>query len=361
MNDRELHELLEAMVRIPSPSGEESEIAAMLADLLPGLGFEAHVDRAGNLVASIGEGPEEGVLLGHIDTVPGDLEVRRDGDVLWGRGTVDAKGPFAAFIAAAARAAPALDGLRLVLIGCVEEEAPSSRGARFAVGRPPPRFCIVGEPSGWDGVTLGYKGSLTARLEVDVPRAHGAHAGSSAAELACGVWSAVCRDAETFNAGRERLFDLIMPRLVSLEAGPGGDGRDRASAALQWRLPEDVGPEELRARVSGATAGADGVGFAFDEGIPAWSGPRTTPLHRRLLGAIRSRGGRARCLRKTGTADLNIVAPAWDCPALAYGPGDSALDHRPDEHVDLREVSRSAEILTEVLAGIGAALPGTVG
>ena len=47
------------------------------------------------------------VLLGHIDTVPGNIPVRiestADGDVLYGRGSVDAKGPLATFVAAGAR------------------------------------------------------------------------------------------------------------------------------------------------------------------------------------------------------------------------------------------------------------------
>jgi LysW-gamma-L-lysine carboxypeptidase len=52
---------------------------------------------------------------------------------------------------------------------------------------------------------------------------------------------------------------------------------------------------------------------------------------------------------KTGTADLNIVAPAWGCPAVAYGPGDSALDHTPNEHISLAEYSRAVKVLVAVL------------
>ena len=47
--------------------------------------------------------PETIALVGHIDTVPGVIEVRRDGDLLHGRGAVDAKGPLAAAIAAVSR------------------------------------------------------------------------------------------------------------------------------------------------------------------------------------------------------------------------------------------------------------------
>ena len=51
-----------------------------------------------------GNGPTKIVLLGHIDTVPGEIPVRVEDGVLHGRGSVDAKGPLATFVAAAAEA-----------------------------------------------------------------------------------------------------------------------------------------------------------------------------------------------------------------------------------------------------------------
>ena len=34
---------------------------------------------------------------------------------------------------------------------------------------------------------------------------------------------------------------------------------------------------------------------------------------------------------------MNVVGPAWGCPIVAYGPGDSRLDHAPNEQVPVRE------------------------
>jgi LysW-gamma-L-lysine carboxypeptidase len=53
-------------------------------------------------------------------------------------------------------------------------------------------------------------------------------------------------------------------------------------------------------------------------------------------------------LRKTGTADMNVFAGEWDCPMATYGPGDSDLDHAPDEHLRLRELDRAVAVLESV-------------
>jgi LysW-gamma-L-lysine carboxypeptidase len=67
------------------------------------------------------------------------------------------------------------------------------------------------------------------------------------------------------------------------------------------------------------------------------------------LNGIRSQGGTPRFVYKTGTADLNVVAPVWRCPAVVYGPGDSALDHTPHEHLSLEEYKRAVDVLVRTL------------
>jgi LysW-gamma-L-lysine carboxypeptidase len=52
---------------------------------------------------------------------------------------------------------------------------------------------------------------------------------------------------------------------------------------------------------------------------------------------------------KSGTSDMNVVAPEWKCPIVAYGPGDSALDHTPNEHLPLDEYWRAVNVVENML------------
>jgi LysW-gamma-L-lysine carboxypeptidase len=343
-------EFLEALLHIPSLSGQERQAAAFLVERMRGFGWEAFVDEAGNAVGLVGADGPLVALLGHIDTVPGAVPVRVEGGRLYGRGAVDAKGPFATFVEAARRAE--LGGrlrCRLALIGATEEEAASSKGAHYARERYAPACCVIGEPSGWERVTLGYKGRLLAHYRLEQPAAHSAGELRAAPEAMVAFWRAVEARCAAHNAGREKLFEQLIPSLRRVASG--GDGlTDWAEATVGLRLPEGVDPQALAGELRGLAGGAS---LRFEGGCPAFRSPRTTALAGAFVRAIRAHGGQPAFLHKTGTADMNVVGPAWGCPIVAYGPGDSRLDHTPDEHVELDEYRRAIAILADVLAQLG--------
>jgi LysW-gamma-L-lysine carboxypeptidase len=68
---------------------------------------------------------------------------------------------------------------------------------------------------------------------------------------------------------------------------------------------------------------------------------------------VRNSGGSPRFVLKTGTSDMNVVAPAWpDTAVVAYGPGDSSLDHTPHEHLELVDLNKSIVVLQHVLTDL---------
>lgn len=353
--------LLKKLVSIPSPSGHEAEASAHLVSWMAAHGFDARVDAVGNAVGARGDGPHQIMLLGHIDTFPGELEVCREGDWLYGRGTVDAKGPLCAFAAAVA-GIDVPSGWQVMVVGAVEEEAATSRGARHLITQGiTPDACIIGEPSGWDRVTLGYKGRLLAEVRLRAPFAHSAGQGRLPAEQAVDLWNAVVTYCDDLNAGREKVFQRLDPSLRHIATHDQG-AYGIAQMSLGFRLPPDLSPDTLAADLrhllgarglvletehSGSSQPSAHLTFSGAE--VAFRAEKNTPLVRAFLTSIRQEGGRVRFVLKTGTSDMNVVGPEWGCPIVAYGPGDSALDHTPDERISLNEYLQSIETLKSVL------------
>lgn len=368
-------ELIRGLVAIPSLSRHEAEASAWLVEQMRANGYErAFVDEAGNAVGELGD-PSAArtiVLLGHIDTVPGNIPVRiepsADGDILFGRGSVDAKGPLATFVAGAARfgAARAREaGLRIVVVGAVEEEAATSKGARFIASRfngttePIPTACIIGEPSHWNRVTLGYKGRLLLDLTADQPMAHTAGPDASVASVVVDLWNWVTAHAAASNQGKDKAFDQLSPSLRRFITSTTEEMHDTVDAQFAWRLPVGFNAgafmTELRAWPATHVEGHTRFDFHFKGEERAWRGDRNNPLVRSFLAGVRTEDPSAQLgfVLKTGTSDMNVVAPVWKCPIVAYGPGDSALDHTPNEHLPLVEYWKAVNVITHTLGAFG--------
>ncbi len=342
--------LLRGLLESYSPSHEEHTASTYLSDWMKSAGYDqAFVDKAGNAVGILGDGPREIVLLGHIDTVPGYIDVEvRDGN-LYGRGSVDAKGPLATFAAAAAQAGKQA-GWRIIVVGAVEEEAASSKGARYAATQYHPAFCVIGEPSQWDRVTLGYKGRLLADYRFTRPLTHTAKPEPNAIEHAVNYWYQVRTEIAAINEGRDKAFDQVFGSVRSICSSDDGF-YETTDMTLGFRLPIDVPPDVLEAQL---LTFANGAAITFRGEEVAFKAEKNTPLVRAFNNAIRDAGGKPSYVYKTGTSDMNAVGPIWNCPIVAYGPGDSSLDHTPHEHIVLDEYHKGIAVLTNLLRSLSA-------
>lgn len=391
--------LLRDLVAIPSVNPGEREAVTYLCAEMARRGFLTHIDGIGNAIGTIGDGRFHVVLLGHIDTVPGQFPVRIEGDDLYGRGSVDAKGPLATFVAAAARAYErgALDGLRVTVIGGIGEEA-HSPGANFlAETMPAPDACIIGEPGNWESVVLGYKGSMQLRYIRWQPNAHGAGEEKPAPQQAVDDWNAITAYCIEQNEPGKREFDSVTPTLRGFASESDGIVQ-KVTMTVNVRMPPGLRPFELLEGMQERMWNVPdemlpGLRESFREtGYPVWSeegernwddivrteeGPversflwllepptpayrceKNTPLVRSLLAGVRAAGGTPRFKVKTGTADMNVVGPAWRCQMAAYGPGDSSLDHTPVEHISLAEYGRAIGSLANALGELATQMRG---
>ena len=333
-------ELLRDLVSIPSPSGEEAACAERLASFFEDSDREVWIDEVGNVRAPA----DDAVLLtSHVDTVPGDIPVRIEDGVLWGRGSVDAKGPLAAMAVAAVETGVSFAGV-------VGEEA-GSRGARHLLAdREEPGSLVNGEPSGWDAVTLGYRGFLGGTYVATSESGHSSRPENNAIQDAIDWWTRV-EDAVAADEWAP-IFERVTAKPVGFEGGTSEDGLSvEATVDVQFRIPPDITPGELREIADGElSAGTVRWGDPYP---PVMRSPRGEAA-RAFRAAIRKLGGDPRQLRKTGTSDMNLYAEAWDCPMATYGPGDSSLDHTPTERIDLAAFDRAIAVLERACDHLGA-------
>jgi len=331
--------VLERLVRAYSPSGEEEGAVRAFRRVASTLGYSVRTDGAGNGVARWGHGRPHVVYLGHIDTVDGRLPVARRSGRLHGRGTVDAKGPLAAALVAGTRAeGPGT----YTVVAAVGEEA-DSRGARFLLRRMRPDAVIAGEPSGWDGVTVGYKGELQVEATFRGLRTHYSSPMPTAADRA---WEWVGA-AKALAAARatESAFRSLTCKLVAFVAGHEGDA-ETATATVDFRLPPSLSTQELL-RLLPRPGGSAALDVRIR--VEPIEVERSNPVVASLLEGVRAAGGRPTLWRKGGTSDLNLVAPVWKVPGAAYGPGEARLDHTDRESISLAELARSVGVLAVAL------------
>ena len=345
--DTEARDLLERLVSIPSPTGEEAACAAALVEFFQERGRDAYLDEVGNVRA-----PADDALLltSHVDTVPGEIPVRverggsaagtddEEGPVLWGRGSVDAKGPLAAMAVAAVRTGASF-------VGVVGEEV-NSRGARHLVeDREAPDALVNGEPSGTDGITLGYRGILSGTYLATSESGHTSRPENNAIQDAMDWWNRV---VEAFEPDDEwaPVFEQVTAKPTRFAGGPSEDGLSvEATMDVGFRVPPSMTVEGVREVADGELDPEVGTVNWRDSVRPTMQSPRTD-VARAFRVAIREQGLDPRLVRKTGTADMNIYAGEWDCPMVTYGPGDSDLDHAPDERLPLRDLDRAVAVLT---------------
>jgi LysW-gamma-L-lysine carboxypeptidase len=349
-------ELLEELVRIPSPSRGEQAAVAWLFEQKTRLGYDAGPDGAGNAVGTRGDGPKEIMLLGHIDTVAGDLAVRVVDGALYGRGTVDAKGPLATFVAAGARATLP-PGVRLTVVGAVEEEFMTSAGAHWLIDHAvPPAAVVIGEPSNWDAVVIGYKGSINVQVHVAHHISHSGNPEPTAPEIAVEFWNRLVAWCAAQNSGETYGFATVDPTLMTINSASDGI-TGTTDLRIGLRLPPSVSPDDAMATVRALAAGFDAdVRLEFVVNAPAFRSDKRSPLVGAFNAAIRANGDTPRIKVKTGTSDMNLVGPVWGCPIVAYGPGDSRLDHQPNEHIMLEDLERATDILTAAIERVAAQL-----
>ena len=277
----------------------------------------------------------------------------RDGR-LYGRGSVDMKGPLAALVHGAAAAT--LRRGRVVVSASIAEEMVEGVATVEVARRVRPDVAVICEPS-HRTVVVGQRGR--AELIVDGRRAarrtpRGPDLGVNAVEAMADVLRAA-RELELPEHPALGPAILVVTDVIS-RPYPGALGAARplhrhlrpAHAAGRER-GRRAGAAARRGRRRGrhrtarpreVTIGLDrfdaytGAAVEAPNFAPAWYTGADAPVARAALAAVGGEPGHwLFCTNGSGTAALGI-------PTIGFGPGDETLAHRVDEQIELDEPAR---------------------
>jgi len=334
-------ETLAWLVDTPSVTGEERRIRDEIADRLGSL---PHQRVRSSLVVGV-PGAGKVILGGHLDTVPlqGHVGARIEDGRLYGLGATDMKGGLAVMI----HLLEDLGVERLVGVFYAGEEGPLSGNDLGPALEAIPALAecdaaVVMEPTDRE-MQLGCQGAVNATVWFEGEPAHSARPwlGVNAVTRA-GPFLEMMGSLEPQSRPIE---GLEFREVVSVTRAHGGVASNiipsRFELNVNYRFAPDRTVEEAVERLREICAGADGfeVADAAPGAYPEASHPLFQALGRAAGGVIS---------HKQGWTDVAQLAQRG-IPAVNFGPGETALAHKPGESVRLADLDWAYSALAEVL------------
>ena len=327
LNGWKASRILIELLKAYSPSGRESEAVEVAGKWARELGYDdVWVDDSGSLHAEVGKGHIKVLLAGHIDTVPGYLDVKVNGEFVSGRGAVDAKGPLTSLLLAG----PLIEGCR-VRFSALTGEEDDSRGALALISRGE-KFdhAIVGEPTGLK-IAIGYRGSMKLKA---VCKGEGGH--SSSPEVG------------------DSAFDKLMELLSSLKSS-SPDAVASIVNAVVASPADNMLPVEAEALIDVRFFEKPSLTLPRRCGIKIRSYTRPvkvkpqTPVVRALQRSLLSEGLKPIIAVKRGTSDMNLLYESVSTSIAAFVPGDPRLSHTRSEVIRISEIIVAARVVAGAL------------
>ncbi|MCW5850388.1 MAG: M20/M25/M40 family metallo-hydrolase [Anaerolineae bacterium] len=357
------------LVQTPSLPGEEGQVAALVQAEMERLGYdEVRVDQAGNVVGTMrGAGDGSSLLLNtHMDHVavgdparwphrPFGAEIHDD--AIWGRATVDIKGPLAAQVYAVAALKQA--GYRFpadVHVAAVVMEEVGGLGTIMLLEWLRADIALIGEPSNLR-LARGHRGRVELHATV-----HGRAAHASVPHLAVNPHYSLARflgQLASLPMVEEGEFGAssVAPTLYSTDNTSANVIPQEATVVLDYRnVPSDT-PERVQARLNDALQScldpeARGEVVIAERPLKAYTGyehvlPAIFPSFVTPADHPAVRAGQvalAQTLDEVGPVMIWRFATdgghtaAVGIPTIGFGPGDDRLAHTVMEHLPLAQL-----------------------
>jgi acetylornithine deacetylase/succinyl-diaminopimelate desuccinylase-like protein len=364
---RDVVELLRALVRLPSISGDEGPIADFGHRWLGERGVTSWIDRHGNVHAEV-RGEMDGPILllnSHLDTVPPSgtwsndpFEPTEREGVLYGLGSVDTKGSLAAMMAALHeldRSGQVRRGaVRLVAVVQEEVSLREAKGTIKALGDGlRADFAICGEPTRL-AVSLGCQGMLEVLV-----RSQGVPAHASDPTRGVNAIDKMIAFLAQIPQIHPREHPLLGSGAINIGVITGGVKSGVVAPDCEARVGRFTVPgetmetflHELDTIRDNLAATDPHLKIEFRPIYESKSAviPEDALIARLLVEAVRQvRGMPTSIVGSRHHDDSDFLVNDGGIPTVIFGPGDPFQAHMADEHVAIKEVALAAQILQEV-------------
>ena len=383
-----LVEFCQRLVRTKSYSGQEAEVASVLADEMRALGYdEVVVDRYGSVIGTIeGNRPGPTVLFdGHIDTVPAEnaekwtyppFEARIADDRIYGRGTSDMKGADAAFTKAVAWFAADRNrdfAGRICVAGVVQEECFEGVASRSVSEICKPDYVIIGESS-LCNLKVGQRGRAEIKIETRGVPAHSANPekGVNAVYKMCGVIDAVRRivpgEHPVLGKGILELVDIksepypgasVVPEFCSATYDRRllvGETPERVLASVQSALADLVARDDELQVNAHFTEAEDvcytGERIAAERFFPGWLFDADADWIQTIKGKLEEKGFSPKIEQYSFCTNGSHYAGEAGIRTIGLGPSREDLAHTVDEYIEISELTKVADCYYGVLEAL---------
>ena len=349
--------MLEKALRLYTPSLGEKPMADFLADKCDDLSFDdIRIDEVGNLIATKGSGLPRILLCGHMDTVPGKIKVRKEGDWLHGRGASDAKAPLMAMLFAAASIQN--NSGTVIFVGTVDEEGNATGIKNLVKSKLDIDYAVFGEPSGIKQVTIAYKGRIAINLKINVGNSSHASApwlSKNAIEESLIFTTELKKVLESGQENKKKGM-LLTATVTEIKGGTSHNVTPKeCDVIMDIRIPVDMNCKTIEEKISTSVQEiskkrkVEAFHSILDETEP-FEASHNSPLVRAFtLGVMDVEHSRPTLIRKTGTGDMNVIGNQLNIPVVTYGPGDPHASHTIDEKISIDEYLRGIEVLKKML------------
>ena len=334
-----------------------------------------------NLYATIGDHNKAGVMLsGHTDVVPVEgqdwtkpaFELTQEDGKLFGRGTADMKGFIASAISAAIDASKRdlKTPLHLAFsydeeIGCVGVHSMIDMLADAPVR---PAMCIIGEPTSLS-VAVGHKGKTAMRATCIGREGHSALApfAMNALHLGCDLASEI-RDMQSDlakNGERDSDYDVPYTTLhvgkinggVALNIVPNLCVVDFEIRNIAADDPLVI-LEEIKTRAAKIVETARSHAPEADIKIEIFNTypGLNTATDTQVVKFVKSLSGANGTNKVAFGTEGGLFSGKLGIPTVVCGPGSMTQGHKPDEYVEVEQLSRCDDMLATLVDRLEAGL-----